>query len=594
MGSAFDWKSYEWTLVLFASVLLLLGMVLPFSDGTVINNYNVTNQTIVNITGGNVTSVGLSSNNSAVLIYGSPITTNGTFDLLIKNSTTTQDGLMTATQVTALTLKALAGNCPGQFVQNATTAGVQCWTPTDQVGSGNITGAITQGYVPYAVNGSHLGNSVIYNNITAIDIAGQFEFNTSLPSLAVGTGAYATGTNSFALGIGTRATANECIAMGGAVTGNFCSGRGSVSLGAGNNATGQFSVTIGVTNIASQTFNVAIGHSAKATGSSSLALGGAQAAGSNSVAIGTSTSTNASGQTSVAIGSNSVALGLQSVVFGFASTALGSNCIALGSVKRCTGTDSVSLGGIDVTQPGSVVIGPVNNTAIVSTLIGANPSGTPFYQFFGQFDNVSIGTINTPVEKLYQDSGTATATYHKFTAGTTTGTTASDGLSIGITSAGNAQVRQYENLPLEFWTNNLQRVTVAANGSVGINTTTPGYLFTVQGDGKFTGNINVKNITIGDPYYIYEQSGVLKINNGSADVFSIAGKSVSLLDNVCYTNSSGCAATMPTSGGDVSSRPMCDVSRRGSTWVTFAGLGVSDSVSVCMKSALDTYSWVGI
>lgn len=84
---------------------------------------------------GTVTSVGLSSNNSAVFIYNSPITSSGVFDLWIQNASVFQDGLMTSTQATSLNAKALAGNCPsGQFVQNATTAGVQCFTPSSSGG----------------------------------------------------------------------------------------------------------------------------------------------------------------------------------------------------------------------------------------------------------------------------------------------------------------------------------------------------------------------------------------------------------------------------------------------------------------------------
>ena len=39
--------------------------------------------------------------------------------------------------------------------------------------------------------------------------------------------------------------------------------------------------------------------------------------------------------------------------------------------------------------------------------------------------------IVAPTSKLHQDSGTGTATYHQFTAGTTTGQTVNDGTLIG-------------------------------------------------------------------------------------------------------------------------------------------------------------------
>jgi hypothetical protein len=55
---------------------------------------------------------------------------------------------------------------------------------------------------------------------------------------------------------------------------------------------------------------------------------------------------------------------------------------------------------------------------------------------------------------------------------TATGVIASDGFDLGITSTGIAQVRQRENLALEFLTNNAVRGTIAAAGTWGIGGTT--------------------------------------------------------------------------------------------------------------------------
>lgn len=43
-----------------------------------------------------------------------------------------------------------------------------------------------------------------------------------------------------------------------------------------------------------------------------------------------------------------------------------------------------------------------------------------------------------------------------------------------------------------------------------------------------------------------------------------------------------------------STRPDCDPYHRGWVWFTYGGLGVKDTIDVCEKSALDTYTWVGI
>ncbi len=77
--------------------------------------------------------------------------------------------------------------------------------------------------------------------------------------------------------------------------------------------------------------------------------------------------------------------------------------------------------------------------------------------------NFSIGTGGTPFAQIHQNSGNATATYHKFTAGTTTGVTATDGFDVGIDASGNAELRQRENLPMYFYTNNTLGATLGAD-----------------------------------------------------------------------------------------------------------------------------------
>ena len=74
------------------------------------------------------------------------------------------------------------------------------------------------------------------------------------------------------------------------------------------------------------------------------------------------------------------------------------------------------------------------------------------------------GATITPSSRLHQDTGNGQATYHKFTAGTTTGTTSTDGFDIGITSGGVAQIKQLENLNLEFFTNNTKVGNISETG----------------------------------------------------------------------------------------------------------------------------------
>lgn len=81
--------------------------------------------------------------------------------------------------------------------------------------------------------------------------------------------------------------------------------------------------------------------------------------------------------------------------------------------------------------------------------------------------NVGIGTTS-PGQKLSIDSGTSTASYLQFTAGSTTGTASTDGFHIGIDSAGKAIINQRENLSFGISTANTERVLINNSGIITI------------------------------------------------------------------------------------------------------------------------------
>ena len=84
---------------------------------------------------------------------------------------------------------------------------------------------------------------------------------------------------------------------------------------------------------------------------------------------------------------------------------------------------------------------------------------------FWDATNKKLGLgLNTPQEKIHIDSGNATASYIKFTAGTTTGQTSSDGFDIGIDTTGAAEIRQRENADLRIYTNNTLAATFTGGG----------------------------------------------------------------------------------------------------------------------------------
>jgi hypothetical protein len=84
-----------------------------------------------------------------------------------------------------------------------------------------------------------------------------------------------------------------------------------------------------------------------------------------------------------------------------------------------------------------------------------------------------------------------------------TGNTATDGFKFGITNTGIAQVKQQENLDMQFHTNNLQRMVIKNAGRVGINTNTPGNRLTISS-------------AAGDPYFGAASSGLRFTNMTSA------------------------------------------------------------------------------
>ena len=80
-------------------------------------------------------------------------------------------------------------------------------------------------------------------------------------------------------------------------------------------------------------------------------------------------------------------------------------------------------------------------------------------------EKVGLIAMTSPTAELHIDRGTGNSSFIKFTTGTITGQTSTDGFDIGIQGNGIAEINQRENNDLVIYTNNTERVRIS--GSTG-------------------------------------------------------------------------------------------------------------------------------
>jgi hypothetical protein len=84
--------------------------------------------------------------------------------------------------------------------------------------------------------------------------------------------------------------------------------------------------------------------------------------------------------------------------------------------------------------------------------------------------NVGIGT--TTPGRIFHVNGTTGSTYLQVT-NTASGSGATDGFSVGLSSAGDVDIANWENTDMKFFTNNSEAMRILNTGFVGIGTSAP-------------------------------------------------------------------------------------------------------------------------
>ena len=143
----------------------------------------------------------------------------------------------------------------------------------------------------------------------------------------------------------------------------------------------------------------------------------------------------------------------------------------------------------------------------------------------------AVGTEN-PFSKLHTYAGNVNeANYFQMTNLATGSASASDGFRLGIDGTGIGELRQQENLPMLFYTNNSERMRVTNIGSVGIGISAPeARLHVIPNTDRAFDNFAPSNVSITGKFENSIQSGTLGNNLAlyaladGAEVASIAGR----------------------------------------------------------------------
>jgi hypothetical protein len=284
-------------------------------------------------------------------------------------------------------------------------------------------------------------------------------------------------------------------------------GYASVAFGEATRAIGAFSTTMGSSSEATGTYSIAMGSSTKASGLSSTSMGSL---------------TTASGNSSIAMGNFTLASGLYSTAMGNVTQAIGDYSTAMGSFTTATGDYSLASGnGTRSKAYSSFVIGSYNDeitTSSIDTWVDTDPlfiigNGQAFNDRKNAMTvlkngKVGIGLSNPqrPLHILASSTGTSITpnsdavlvierNLDNAYISLLTNANRSSGIIFGNQTNSNDGGIYYNlginDFGLRFRTNgNITRMLIDSIGRIGIGTTTPDEKLDVNGNIKFSGEIN--------------------------------------------------------------------------------------------------------